>query len=164
MRLRIAATAMLLTAVAACGGSTTDTSDIADLPPASTAELTVSIQAAGLPAVVNVWASWCGPCRSEAPLLATAASQFEGSINFIGLNTRDSQPNAKGFIAEFLADAPITHLFDRDGDVVIDFGGTSGVPLTFFVDGEGAVSTVHFGVIDERTLALAIDELLQTAG
>lgn len=156
--------AALLTAVAACGGSTADISEIADLPPASTTQLTASIQAAGVPAVVNVWASWCGPCRSEAPLLASAASQFEGAINFIGLNTRDSQSDAKGFIAEFLADAPITHLFDRDGDVVIDLGGTSGVPLTFFVDSDGTVATVHFGVIDERTLALGIDELLQTAG
>jgi len=163
MKLRNTALAAVLTAIVACGGSSADISEIGDLPTVSTADLTASIREAGLPAVVNVWASWCGPCRSEAPLLAAAAEKFAGTVNFIGLNTRDSQSDAKGFIAEFLAGAPIEHVVDRDGAVVIDLGGTSGVPLTFFVNKDGSVATVHFGVIDERTLALEIDELLQTA-
>lgn len=163
MKLRIAAVVAALLAIGACGGAAVETGDIADLPPVTTAELTASIQAAGMPAVVNVWASWCGPCRSEAPLLAAAASEFAESVNFIGLNTRDSQSDAKGFIAEFLADAPIEHVADRDGTVVIELGGTSGVPLTFFVNRDGSVAKVHFGVIDERTLALEVDELLQSS-
>ena len=148
--------------LAACGSSV-DTSDVADLPEATTDGVVTLIREVGLPAVVNVWASWCGPCRSEAPLLAAAAGKFEGDVTFIGLNVRDSQSGAKGFIAEFLAEAPITHVFDRDGSVVADLGGTSGVPLTFFMDAAGAVSQLHFGVIDERTLALEIDELIQAA-
>lgn len=164
MRPRILALAVaLLLAVSACAsGTPIDTDSIADLPATSAAELAASIEATGRPAVVNVWASWCGPCRSEAPLLAAAATEFENEVNFIGLNTRDNQADAKGFIAEFMADAPIDHLFDRDGAVVSDLGGTSGVPLTFFMDRSGAVTKVHYGVIDERTLALEADELLQS--
>ena len=157
-----AALAAVTLVFAACG-STVDSSEIADLPEATTAGVVGLIREAGLPAVVNVWASWCGPCRSEAPLLAAAAGKFEGEVAFIGLNVRDSQSGAKGFIAEFLAAAPITHIFDRDGSVVADLGGTSGVPLTFFIDASGSVSQLHFGVIDERTLALEIDELVQAA-
>jgi len=147
--------------LASACGSSADVSAISDLPEASTEGVIDLIRGAGVPAVVNVWASWCGPCRSEAPLLAAAAEEFAGVVNFIGLNTRDSQSGAKGFIAEFLAGAPITHVFDNDGSVVADLGGTPGVPLTFFMDSSGNVSKLHFGVIDERTLAIEIDELIR---
>ncbi|MGI9611255.1 MAG: TlpA family protein disulfide reductase [Acidimicrobiia bacterium] len=156
--LLVAAGALLL---ASCGGSSADISGIPDLPEATTTGVVASIEASGLPAVVNVWASWCGPCRSEAPLLSAAADEFSDRVTFIGLNVRDSQDGAKGFIAEFLEGAPIEHVFDRDGSTVADFGGTSGVPLTFFMNSDGTVSKLHFGVIDERTLALEVDELVQ---
>jgi thiol-disulfide isomerase/thioredoxin len=142
-------------------GSAVDTSGMPDLPDATTDGVIELIRDGNVPAVVNVWASWCGPCRSEAPLLAAAAAKFTDEVTFIGLNVRDSQSGAKGFIAEFLAESPIIHVFDNDGSVVADLGGTSGVPLTFFMDSAGAVSRLHFGVIDERTLALEIDELIQ---
>lgn len=163
IRQGIAWVVLALAALGACG-SPADVTGIADLPEASTSSVVESIRRAGLPAVVNVWASWCGPCRSEAPLLAAAAGDFESSVSFIGLNVRDSQPDAKGFIAEFLATAPIDHVFDKDGSVVADLGGTTGVPLTFFMNPDGSVAKIHFGVIDERTLALEVDELLRAAG
>jgi thiol-disulfide isomerase/thioredoxin len=153
----------LLVIVAACGKNV-DTSSIADLAEVSTDGLIASIQDAGRPAVVNVWASWCGPCRSEAPLLAAASSEYRNSVDFIGLNVRDSPENAKGFIAEFFGDAAIRHVADGDGSVVSELGGTTGVPLTFFVNSDGSVARIHFGVIDERTLALEVDELARAAG
>lgn len=161
MKLRIALAALVL-AAAACAGDV-DTSAVADLPEASTEDLIASIQAAARPAVVNVWASWCGPCRSEAPLLAAASMEYRDQVDFIGLNVRDSATDAKGFIAEFLSGARMEHLADSDGSVVADLGGTTGVPLTFFVNADGTVATTHFGVIDERTLVLEVDELVQTA-
>ncbi len=147
--------------IVSCGGTSPDIAGIPDLPEATTADLVASIEAGQLPAVVNVWASWCGPCRSEAPLLSAAAGEFADRVTFIGLNVRDSQNRAKGFIVEFLDDAPIEHVFDRDGSTVADLGGTSGVPLTIFMNADGTVSKIHFGVIDERTLALEVDELVQ---
>ena len=160
MRRRLALIAALAVLTAACGNSV-DISSVSDLPEATTNGVVESIRESGRPAVVNVWASWCGPCRSEAPLLAAAASKFENEVQFIGLNVRDSQSGAKGFIVEFLDGSPITHVFDADGSVVADLGGTSGVPLTFFMTAAGDVANLHFGVIDERTLALEIDELIR---
>lgn len=148
----------------ACGGPSADISSIPDLPEASTDEVVASIREGGSPAVVNVWASWCGPCRSEAPLLSAAAHRFGEQVSFIGVNVRDSQTRAKEFIAEFLQDAPMEHVFDRDGSTVADLGGSSGVPLTFFMRADGTVAEIHFGVIDERTLALGVDELLKNGG
>ena len=149
---------------ASCSGGGADISNVPDLPDATTDGVIDSVRAANIPAVVNVWASWCGPCRSEAPLLSAAASEFANEVTFIGLNVRDSQNGAKGFIVEFLQGAPIEHVFDRDGSTVADLGGTSGVPLTFFMNSDGSVAKIHFGVIDERTLALEVDELIQAGG
>ena len=146
------------TILAACSSEPTG-----PLPPApvpiTTEELTGEIAASGSPAVVNVWASWCVPCRSEAPLLDRAAAESP-AVRFIGLNVRDDQSGARSFIAEFFPTAAIEHLSDSAGNVPVDLGGSRGVPLTFFYAPGGELVTLHTGVIDERTLALQIDEIL----
>jgi hypothetical protein len=82
-------------------------------------------------------------------------------VRFIGLNVRDDQTGARGFIAEFFPTAPIEHLADPSGAIPIDLGGNRGVPLTFFFDSNGELVELHSGVIDERTLALQIDEIVR---
>ncbi|NNC75135.1 MAG: redoxin family protein [Acidimicrobiia bacterium] len=162
MRRFLVLLAFVLT-VAGCSGEAVDFSAVPELPTVTTAELTAQLAASSRPTVVNVWASWCVPCRSEAPLLAAASEAFAGDIIFIGLNVRDSQDDARAFIAEFDfgADKGWEHLFDSSGTVPVDLGGNRGVPLTFFVAADGQIVTIHRGVIDERTLALGIDELLR---
>ncbi len=155
-RLTLALTLALL--VAACAGSNVDISAIPELPPTGTAELEALLAESEIPVVVNVWASWCVPCRSEGPLLATAATTSPG-VQFVGLNVRDDQAGARAFIAEFFPDAPIDHLFDAAGGIPVDLGGSRGVPLTFFYAPGGELVELHTGVIDERTLALQIDEI-----
>src|SRR5918996_1091044 len=113
------------------------------------------------PAVVNVWASWCLPCRSEAPLLDEAHAQYGDKIEFIGVDVQDSQPAAKQFLAEFGLD--FAHFFDRDRAIPNFYGGL-GTPITMFLAPHGELVTIHNGVIDERTLALNIDELTQLGG
>ncbi len=148
----------LLLAATSCSGADVDIAEIPDLPLISSAELTELLATSTEPVVVNVWASWCVPCRSEAPLLDRAASG--STVRFVGINVRDDQIDARGFIAEFFPTAPIEHYFDSAGELPIALGGTRGVPLTFFYAPGGELVNLHAGVIDERTLALQIDEIL----
>jgi len=162
---RISATGVAFALLlAACAGPTVDASEVPDLPVVAPTEVVALLEASDRPTVVNVWASWCTPCRSEAPLLNRAAAQFEDSVAFVGVNVRDGMDDARGFIAEFFPAAPITHLHDRPGDVPVALGGTNGVPLTFFYAAGGDLVYLHPGVIDERTLALQIDEILARSG
>lgn len=145
------------TILAACSSEPTG-----PLPPApvpiTTEELTGEIAASGSPAVVNVWASWCLPCRSEAPLIATASTSHP-NVRFIGLNVKDNDPDARRFMAQYLSEADMDHYSDSGGRIPIDLGGTSGVPLTFFYRADGSLAQVHLGIIDEPTMARLLDEI-----
>jgi thiol-disulfide isomerase/thioredoxin len=153
--------ALLLALVSAACSST---SDIApeDLPPPPTPttieEVTTIIETSGRPLVINVWASWCGPCRSEAPLISTG-SLAHPDVDFIGLDVRDNPGDASRFIAEYLSDANMTHLSDRPGNIPVQLGATKGVPVTLFYRSNGEQAAVHLGIIDEPTLARFLDEI-----
>jgi cytochrome c biogenesis protein CcmG/thiol:disulfide interchange protein DsbE len=120
-------------------------------------ELTASVTEHA-PAVVNVWASWCLPCRSEAPLLA-AGSTLHPDVVFIGLNVKDTEGGAQEFIARYLHDADMVHVSDASGRIPIDLGGGAGVPVTFFFAADGTLVATHRGIIDEPTLARFLDEI-----
>ncbi len=154
----------LLLVVAACGGSDVDASDIPELDTTTPEAVEALLAGSDRPVVLNVWASWCIPCRSEAPLLDRAAGEFAETVQFVGVNVRDSQSGAREFIAEFFPEAEIEHLFDRNGDVPPALGGSGAVPLTFFYAPGGELIRLHSGVLDERTLALEIDEILSRTG
>lgn len=112
------------------------------------------------PTVVNVWASWCIPCRTEAPVLAAAADRFGDRISFVGVNVEDSQTAAADFVDRFRLDFEI--LFDRPASIRSILGGT-GLPTTYFVLPGGELQAVHHGVIGERALIEAIEELLESS-
>lgn len=147
-------------ALGSCASSNVDIASVPELPAADRIAVEELLAGSDEPVVLNVWASWCIPCRSEAPLLDAAADAFDGRVRFVGLNVRDSQRDARAFIAEFLSDAPIEHLWDREGSVPPALGGNTAVPITFFFEPGGTLAHVHTGVIDERDLAFQIDELL----
>jgi len=152
--------APLILMAASCTPGGTDANETPELPATSPAEVRTLLASSEVPVVLNVWASWCGPCRSEAPLLRTAHAERGDAVAFIGVDVRDSQRGARAFIAEFGLDG-FPHLYDSTGSVPADLGGV-GVPLTFFFAPGGELVHLHPGVIDERTLALQIDELLRT--
>jgi len=154
MRWHVALIALLAMA-AACTATTG--SDPGDLPVTDADHFEEILASLDRPAVVNVWASWCGPCRSEAPLLRAAHAQFGDQVAFIGIDVQDEQSSAREFIAEF--ELRFTHYFDRNRTVPARLGGV-GVPITYFVDGSGQIVDTHVGIIDEAGLALGIDELL----
>jgi len=113
------------------------------------------------PAVVNVWASWCIPCRSEAPLLKAAHEAYGDQVRFVGIDVQDNQPDARSFIAEF--GIGFENYFDRNRAIAVRYGGI-GTPITFFFRPGGELAATHNGVIDDRSLAVGIDELLQPMG
>lgn len=155
---RITWVLLLALTLAACSRDPGAGAGLADLPTTNAAEFEAHLADLDKPALVNVWASWCVPCRSEAPLLKQAHTEHGDEIEFIGVDVEDSQAGAKEFLAEF--DLDFDHFFDRDRSVPNFYGGF-GVPITMFFAPHGELITIHNGVIDERTLAINIDELTQ---
>ena len=90
----------------------------------------------GAPVVLNFWASWCGPCRDEAPLLNAAAERYGGRVHVVGVNVRDSRPDALEFARDY--DYGFRSVVDADGRIYDDYGLT-GQPETFVIDAEGKV-------------------------
>ncbi len=99
----------------------------------------------GQPVMINFWASWCVPCREEAPTLQRAWETYKdrGAV-FLGVNIWDSDANARAFIREFGITYP--NLLDRDGKVAIEYG-LRGVPETFFVNRQGSLASKYVGPV-----------------
>lgn len=148
----------LTLAIVACGESAgTTPGQRPDLPPMTAQAFSSHVAQLDRPAVVNVWASWCIPCRSEAPLLDQAFAQYGDRVEFIGIDVQDNQADAKSFLEEY--GLAFDHFFDRNREIPNAYGGI-GTPITFFFARGGELVHTHNGVIDDRTLALSIDELL----
>ena len=130
-----------------------------DLPEADPAGMAAMLEASTRPVVLNVWGSWCVPCRSEAPLLREAHATFGDDVRFLGVAVRDRQGAARDFIDEFGLGG-FDHFFDRPNAISASYGGR-GVPVTMFFAAGGELVELHSGIIDERTLALGIDELVR---
>jgi thiol-disulfide isomerase/thioredoxin len=88
----------------------------------------------GYPAVVNVWASWCGPCRFEFPTLQRGAAAYGKRVAFLGVNSEDADDAAKTFLEE--APVPYPSYSDGDGGIANELGGR-GLPVTAFYDRQG---------------------------
>ena len=118
---------------------------------------TASLQ--GAVTVVNVFASWCVPCRDEHPFLE-ALKQATGA-QLLGINQKDAPENAARFLAE-LGNPYDAVGADADGRTSIDWG-VYGVPETFVVDATGTITFKHVGPIDARSLP-GIIAAVETAG
>ena len=103
----------------------------------------------GTPVVVNIWSSWCAPCRHEAPLLAKAARQYAGEVQFIGIDIQDRREDAVKFIRE--ADLNYAHLFNPSGDIR-DGLGFVGQPETLFYEADGDLAFTWIGPLSEQRL------------
>jgi thiol-disulfide isomerase/thioredoxin len=107
------------------------------------------------PVVVNVWGSWCGPCRKEAPALQAAYTRLKPSgVIFMGINTRDDdRAQAKAFEDSFGITYP--SIIDTGGAVLLNLRGVvspNSVPTTLVIDEEGRVAARVSGPISTTTL------------
>jgi thiol-disulfide isomerase/thioredoxin len=103
----------------------------------------------GTPVLVNVWASWCGPCRDEAPHLAAAHAEYGDRIQFVGLDILDEREAARRFMRDNGWTYP--SVFDLPG-TVRDSLGVLGQPVTLFYDASGELVSSWTGAIDEDVL------------
>lgn len=109
----------------------------------------------GTPVVLNLWASWCEPCREEAATLEQAWRERArpGGVLILGLDTQDVSADARDFVRHFRLDYPIVR--DGDGASGRRFG-VSGVPETFAIDRRGRIVGHVIGVATRADLATAI--------
>lgn len=103
----------------------------------------------GHPVVVNFWASWCGPCKDEAPLLAASARAHRGRVIFLGVDVQDFTSDAKRFLKRF--DTPYVSVRDGNGSTYEGYGLT-GVPETYWIDGRGRIVAHYAGQISRTQL------------
>jgi len=107
--------------------------------------------------VLNVWASWCAPCREEHPLVMELARRKLAPV--YGLNYKDTRPAGMAFLTQ-LGNPYEASLFDADGRVGIDWG-VYGVPETFVVDKQGTIRFKHIGPLTPEVLDKKITPLLK---
>lgn len=110
--------------------------------------------------VMNVWASWCAPCREEHPLVVAFAR--ERRVPVVGLNYKDRPGDARTWL-ERLGNPYAATLIDFDGKVGIDFG-VYGVPETFVIDAQGVVRLKHVGPLTAKVISQKIEPLLKELG
>jgi cytochrome c biogenesis protein CcmG, thiol:disulfide interchange protein DsbE len=109
----------------------------------------------GTPVVLNFWASWCAPCRVEAPVLERGWRQAgRQGVLFVGLNLQDVTGDARNFLREF----GVTYLNVREpDDETLRRYGATGLPETYFISAGGDVVAHVIGAIDEVQLSTGID-------
>lgn len=112
--------------------------------------------------VVNVWASWCGPCRAEAGLLESAYQEYrDEGVAFLGIATRDSIPAVQAFLDRFGVTYPTT--IDPDGRALLGFADTlppNAIPTTLILDRQQRVAARVLGPVEAALLDGLISEVL----
>ena len=112
-------------------------------------ELQDQVATDGRPVFLNLWASWCFPCREEMPAI-DASSKTYTNVAFIGVSIQDSRPEAE----DFLEDVPVSYEigFDEDGSVDADYRPL-GLPASYIISSEGLILERVFGMLTEDDLA-----------
>jgi thiol-disulfide isomerase/thioredoxin len=117
---------------------------------------------AGDVVVVNVWGSWCPPCRAEAPALVEASKELRADgVRFLGINSRDLDPaNAQAFVRRF--DVPYPSIYDQAGTALLAFRGTltaNSIPSTVVIDEQGRVAARVLGEVTRSTLVGLVEDV-----
>jgi cytochrome c biogenesis protein CcmG/thiol:disulfide interchange protein DsbE len=111
----------------------------------------------GRPAVLNFWASWCIPCRDEAPILNSSARAHRGEVVFVGIDVQDLRADALSFLREF--DVAYVSVRDAADDTYRAYGLT-GVPETYYLSADGRIVAHSPGVISRSSLEAGIEQAI----
>ena len=97
----------------------------------------------GYPIVVNVWASWCGPCREEFPLFQKQSAELGREVAFLGVNFQDDPDAAATFLKRY--PVPYPSYLDPDASIADSLGAGKGLPATIFFDRGGRQTYTKYG-------------------
>ena len=116
----------------------------------------------GKPVLLNFWASWCGPCKDEAPWLRAAYRSFGSQVAFVGVDVRDAQSDAERFVTD--EQVPYQSVRDEGLQIFTDYGLT-GQPESFLIDAQGKIVQHVPGAFPDRaTLFQDLDTLVSRSG
>ena len=107
--------------------------------------------------LLNVWASWCAPCKDEHPLLVQLSKRNLAPL--YGLNYKDQRDAGRAFLSK-LGNPYQATLFDADGRVGIDYG-VYGVPETFIIDKQGVIRLKHVGPLTPEVIQMRLEPMLR---
>lgn len=121
----------------------------------------------GKTVVVNVWGSWCAPCRAEAPDLAAASEELaDDNVEFLGINSRDlDRAAAQAFQRRF--EVPYPSIYDQQGKTLLAFRGTlspNAIPSTVVIDDQGRVAASVIGEVSKSTLVGLVEDVIAEDG
>jgi cytochrome c biogenesis protein CcmG/thiol:disulfide interchange protein DsbE len=111
----------------------------------------------GRSVVINFWASWCVPCRDEAPILNASARAHVGDVVFLGIDVQDLRSDALAFSREF--DTPYVSVRDRGSGTYEDYGLT-GVPETYYLNAAGRIVAHSPGALSRTSLEERISQAM----
>lgn len=118
-------------------------------------------QLRGHPVVLNFWASWCIPCREEAPILRAGALRHRGQVVFVGIDVQDLTGDGRAFAHKY----GIDYVSLRDnGNSAYNAYGLTGVPETYYIDSRGRAVAHAIGVVSTATLEQGIAAITGHAG
>ena len=129
----------------------------ADLQAAADGRLSLA-ELRGRPVVLNFWASWCIPCRDEAPSLNASAGAHRGEVVFVGVDVQDLRSDALSFLREF----NVAYVSVRDeADETFRAYGLTGVPETYYVSADGRIVAHSPGAITRSSLEAGITQAIE---
>ncbi|WP_336788301.1 TlpA family protein disulfide reductase [Paenibacillus sp. MMO-177] len=119
-------------------------------------------QIKGKPVLINFWASWCVPCRKEAPEFVRLYNKYKDKVEFYAVNATsdDTIEGAVSFVQQYQLQFPV--LLDEKGNVSKLYNVRS-YPTTYFVDGKGAIVSINLGIVSPESLEKTIISTIEAS-
>ena len=155
MSRRIGALLAAAVVVAGCGDGEAATLPAVELPALAAGDAPLALASLEGPAVVNLWATWCTPCRTELPEFQAASEDHDG-VRFVGVDIGEDPVVAEAFLDDL--GISFEQYADPDGDLS-DALGVAALPVTLVVDGDGDIAERHLGPMTRDDLDGAIADL-----